>query len=76
MYVVPTQQAVQAPQSPLERQLIVDYLAEKGHRLPDLKNLPAEMSKKLMTEACVYASLRLAEIQARSQFRRAIRFED
>lgn len=68
--------AVNAPQSPLERQFIIDYLAGKGYHLEEIKSLPDQLAKKLMTEACTYASLKLAEIEARSQFRRKIRFED
>jgi hypothetical protein len=76
MSTKPTQPAVYAPQSSLERQLISDYLMEKGYRLETLKILPRNQVKKLMTEACTYASLKLAEIEARSQFRRKIWFED
>jgi len=76
MLSTPTQRAVNAPQSPLERQLIIDYLAEKGYRLEDMKMLPTDLAKKLMTAACTYASLRLAEIEARSQFRRKILYKE
>ena len=68
MYALPTHQAMKAPQSPLERQLIVDYLWTKGYRLENLRTLPADLAKELMTAACTYASLKLAEIEARSQF--------
>jgi hypothetical protein len=76
MSTKPAQQAVLAPHSLLERQLISDYLMEKGYRLETLKTLPRCQVKELMTEACTYASLKLAEIEARSQFRRKIWFED
>jgi len=76
MFATRAQQTVKAPQSSLERQLIIDYLAEKGYRLEDMHTLPIDLSKELMTAACTYASLKLAEIQARSQFRRKIQFED
>jgi hypothetical protein len=70
------QQAIKAPQSPLERQLIINYLAEKGFRLADIPTLPTELAKELMTAACTHASLKLADIEARSQFRRKIKYED
>ena len=75
MSPLPTNFPLKAPQSALERQLIVDFLVEKGYRLEDLRTLPADSSKALMTQACTYASLKLAEIQARSQFRQKIHFE-
>lgn len=64
------------PQSPLERSYIEDYLREKGYRLSDLKNLPPGEASELMKEACLYASLRLAEIEAREEFRQNIEFPD
>jgi hypothetical protein len=76
MYVNPTHQAVKAPQSSLERQLIIDFLAAKGYCLKDLRTLPADKAKELMTSACINASLKLAEIEARSQFQRKIHYEE
>ena len=64
------------PHSELERQLINDYLREKGYSLNELKNLPEEESHRLRVEACSYASLKLAEIEARARFRHRIKFED
>jgi hypothetical protein len=68
--------AVKAPQSPLEQQLISDYLNSKGFTRKDLLTLPIEQVRQLMSEACTYASLRLAEIEARSQFRRKIHYDE
>jgi len=76
MYNIPTRIASNAPQSPLERQLIIDFLKEKGYQPEDLKRLPRKKSKELMSQACTFASLRLAEIEARSKFRRKTHFED
>lgn len=75
MYSIPKQVAYKAPQSPLEQQLIIDFLADKGYTLVDLKTLPASFAKELMTAACSYASLKLAEIEARSKFRNKIQYE-
>ena len=64
-----------APQSALERELISEYLKNKGYRLKDLKNLPQEEAKRLMKEACQYASLKLAEIEARAGFSHKIKYD-
>jgi hypothetical protein len=61
------------PQSALERKLISEYLNSKGYRRQDLRNLPVQDAKMLMREACHYAALKLAEIEARSKFRQNIR---
>ena len=61
------------PQSVLERRIIKEYLHDKGYRLEELKKLPEEEAKQLMSEACIYASLKLAEIESRAKFREEIR---
>ena len=71
-----SQYAGNAIQSSLERQFIINYLAEKGYLLKDIHTLPSDLAKELMTAACLYASLKLAEIESRSKFTRKIRFED
>lgn len=63
----------EGPQSALERQLVKEYLHSKGYRKQDLLEMPKEQVKQLMTEACRYASLKLAEMEAKSQFREDIR---
>jgi hypothetical protein len=63
----------EGPQSALERHLVEDYLQSKGYRKEDLQKLPKEQAKALMREACTYASLKLAEHEAKSQFRDEIR---
>jgi hypothetical protein len=60
-------------ESNLERKLIAEYLLNKGYSLSVLKNLPKKKAKILMKEACRYATLKLAEIEARSKFRRKIK---
>ena len=61
------------PQSALERRFVKEYLHNKGYQLEDLKRLPVEQSKQLMTEACRYASLKLAEVESKAKFRKEIR---
>ena len=60
------------PQSVLERRFIKEYLHDKGYLLEELKKLPEEEAKQLMSEACKYASLKLAEVESRAQFREEI----
>ena len=72
MFVIPTKNAVDAPHSPLERQFIIDFLASKGYCLDDIHTLPGNLARELMVAACTHASLKLAEIEARSQFSKKI----
>lgn len=60
------------PQSALERKFIAEYLLSKGYELPDLKDLPEQTAKALMKKACLYAALKLAEIESRAKLRRGI----
>lgn len=76
MFAYPTTNIRRLPHSELEWQLITDYLKEKGYSRQDLKKLSKEDAHQLMIEACRYASLKLAEIEARAQFRQKIHFGD
>ena len=60
-------------QSVLEKRLIREYLRRKGYRIEDLHSLPKEEAKRLMGQACRYASLKLAEIESKTKFRKDIR---
>ena len=62
--------------SPLEQQLIHDFLAEKGYSLEDLKALPEEEAHMAMTEAFTYASKKMIEIQMRIQYLQSLSFEE
>lgn len=64
------------PESALERELIAKYLSTKGYQMSDLKDLSEQVMHDLMQEACRYAALKLAEIEARSEFRRKIEAPD
>jgi len=66
-------QLPKGPQSALERRFIKEYIHKKGYQFEDLKRLPLEESKQLMTEACRYASLKLAEVESKAKFRKEIR---
>ena len=64
-----------SPQSALERELIKEYLRDKGYRREDLRKLPKEEAKTIMKAACMYASLKLAEVEAKAGFRQKIHYE-
>ena len=63
------------PQSTLERMLIEVFLEGKGYTVESLKTLPPEQAHELMKEACAYASMKLAEVESKAQFRRDIQSE-
>ena len=53
---------------PLECALIDEFLAGRGHTLRSVDKLPPEERRELMRRAASYATLRLAEIEARAHF--------
>ena len=65
----------EGPQSALEKNLMKEYLQEKGYNCKDLLKMPTEIVRQLRTEACTYASLKLAEIEAKTQFKKDIHYE-
>jgi len=52
----------------LEKSLIEAYLMGKGFSMEKLKKLPKAEAKRLMTEASIYASGKLAELEERAHF--------
>lgn len=62
----------EGPQSALEKNLIQEYLQQKGYSLESLHQLPQDEAHRLMREACTYASLKLAEVESRARFREEI----
>lgn len=59
---------VGSPHSVLKRTLIAEYLLCKGYLTSDLDELPPQLAKSLMKEACRFAALRLAEIESGNKF--------
>jgi hypothetical protein len=59
---------VQAPLGQLEQALIDEFVRGRGYDPLTLTELPAEQRKTLLKEASVYASGKLAEVEARSHF--------
>lgn len=70
----PVPQNEERTQPSLEEKLIKEYLREKGYTLKDLRRLPKDQARRLMVQACVYASLKLAEIESRARFVKVIRW--
>jgi hypothetical protein len=63
----------EGPQSALEKALLEEYLQSKGYSLLALAGLPEAEARTLMTEACQYASLHLAQVESAVHFRETIR---
>ena len=63
------------PQSALEKRFIQEYLESKGYHWDKLAALPAAQVKELMVAASRYASLKLAELESRKQFKDEIKFD-
>lgn len=59
-------------QSILEHFLLELYLECKGLTLHSLNSLPETQAKKLRTEASIYASSKLAEVEARADLVRRL----
>lgn len=56
------------PKVMLEYMFISAYLNTKGYTLETIQELSLEEIKKIMTEACTFASVKLAEIETRAHF--------
>ena len=54
------------PRASLERAFIEAYLNNKGFTWQDLNSLPKKCARRLRIAASIYASCKLAEIEARS----------
>ena len=67
---------IKATKSPLEWQLINSFLEEEGYCLEDLKNLPDDVSRKLLIEACTFASEKMVEIQMRIQYLQSFSYDE
>lgn len=63
----PKDRPLEDPLAKLEKSFIEAYLATKGYSIKDLESLPKQTSRTLMTEACTYASNKLAEVETRSR---------
>ena len=68
-------QPMHAPLAELERHLIDAYLAGAGHTYDELSVRDDDAARRLLAEASQYASERLSEIDARSQYVHELRGE-
>lgn len=66
----PRSKSVQStdPHGPLEYALMDEFLAERGHSWHSVDRLPPAERRELLCRAASYATLRLAEIEARAHF--------
>lgn len=63
------------PKEDLERAYIREYLRNQGHTLESVQKLSEQEKKELMTAACRYAALKMAEIESRARFAETIHGE-
>jgi hypothetical protein len=59
---------IHEPLAELERELISAYVAGAGHDLHDLLRRTDADARRLLAEASRYASAKLCEVEARSQY--------
>ncbi len=65
--------ALEDPELKLEMMFIDEYLRNRGYpSMKDLCHLPEEQAKKIMIEACNYASGKLAEVTSKDRFLKSI----
>jgi hypothetical protein len=63
------------PLAALERELVAAYVAGTGNDLDTLRTRDDAAAHKLLSEASLYASSRLSEVEARLHYVRALRGE-
>lgn len=63
---------IEEPLAELERRLINEFLVGAGHDPEALRARNDEAARRLLTEAANYAAARLAEVEARSHYVRAL----
>jgi hypothetical protein len=59
---------MQDPEGQLERALIDEFLRTRGHDSTSVETLPDGERNGLLREASIYATAKLAEIDARARF--------
>lgn len=67
----------EGPETHLESMFIEEYLQTKGYSsIKDLCHLTEAEAKKILIEACKFASLKLAEIESRVRLTHEIHYEE
>jgi hypothetical protein len=59
-------------QAELARSFIEERLRSQGYSLKTICELPEEEAKRIMVDASVYASVKLAEVEGKARFVRGI----
>jgi len=52
----------------LEEALMEEFLKARGHDRNSVQALPADQARQLLTDASVYASSKLSEVEARAHY--------
>ena len=71
----PINRPIEEPLAQLERELMTAYVAGAGQHLQALLARSDEQARQLLTEASLYASARLTEIESRFHYLRSLRGE-
>jgi DNA-binding transcriptional MerR regulator len=69
----PNPYPTEIPEEDLEMQLIAEFLRARGFQISDLAHLMEDERRSLMKEACTYATVILADIEAKSRFRNKLK---
>ena len=64
----PDVRPMEDPEGPLETALIREFLRLRGLDADSLEALPEDEARRVLTDASVYAALKLAEIDSRAHF--------
>ena len=67
--------AMEEPLAELERELITAYLAGAGQDFQTLLKRNDDEARRLLTDASLYATARLTEVESRSHYLRSLRGE-
>ena len=57
----------------LEKGLIDEYLKDKGYDRESLKKLPKDEARQIMTEASIFASGKLSEIETKAHYKQKLK---
>ena len=71
----PEQPQLADPLAPLERELIAAYVAGAGYDIEALATSTDDSAREVLKRASLYASDRLAEVEARSHYLHSLRGE-
>ena len=66
---------LEEPLAQLERELMTAYIAGAGENLETLVSRTDEQARRLLADASMYATARLAEVESRLHYLRSLRGE-